>query len=98
MNSYVTDTQALVKFMMGKKVINNRSHQAFIKADNGEGIIIIPAIVLMEVLVIYQIPIIKPAKSNQIKREITNFLVPVNLAKAFSNSSFPTYALKKPIK
>jgi len=50
MDSFVTDTQALVKFMMGKKVINNRSHQAFQSADKGETIIIIPAIVLMEVL------------------------------------------------
>jgi len=29
MDSFVTDTQALVKFMMGKKIINDRSHQAF---------------------------------------------------------------------
>ncbi len=54
MNSYVTDTQALVKFMMGKKVINNRSHQAFIDADSGNGVIIIPAIVLMEVLYLFE--------------------------------------------
>ena len=45
MDSFVTDTQALVKFMMGKKVINNRSHQAFQSADEGEATIIIPAIV-----------------------------------------------------
>jgi hypothetical protein len=29
----VTDTQALIKFMMGKKVMNDRSHQAFLSAD-----------------------------------------------------------------
>lgn len=28
MDSFVTDTQALVKFMMGKKVINHKAHQA----------------------------------------------------------------------
>lgn len=50
MDSFVTDTQALVKFMMGKKVINNKSHQAFQSADKGESTIIIPAVVLMEVL------------------------------------------------
>lgn len=54
MDSFVTDTQALVKFMMGKKVINNRSHQAFKSADKGEALIIIPAIVLMEVLYLFE--------------------------------------------
>jgi hypothetical protein len=29
---------------MGKKVINTRSHQAFIEADKGEAVIIIPAV------------------------------------------------------
>lgn len=53
-NRYVTDTQALVKFMMGKKVINTRSHEAFIQADRGEAIIVIPAIVLMEVLYLFE--------------------------------------------
>ena len=54
MNSYVTDTQALVKFMMGKKVINEESHQAYQSADKGESIIIIPAIVLMEMLYLFE--------------------------------------------
>lgn len=45
MDSFVTDTQALVKFMMGQKVINDRSHQAFLSADKAESTIIIPAIV-----------------------------------------------------
>jgi predicted nucleic acid-binding protein len=53
MDSFVTDTQALVKFMMGKRVINDRSHQAFQSSDRGESIIIIPAIVLMEVLYLF---------------------------------------------
>ena len=48
MDSFVTDTQALVKFMIGKKVINDRSHQAFESADRGEVTIIIPAIVLKD--------------------------------------------------
>jgi len=54
MDSFVTDTQALVKFMMGQKVINDRSHQAFLSADKAESIIIIPAIVLMKVLYLFE--------------------------------------------
>lgn len=54
MNSYVTDTQALVKFMMGKKVINEKSHQAYQSADKGESVIIVPAIVLMEMLYLFE--------------------------------------------
>lgn len=54
MDSYVTDTQALVKFMMGKKVINDHSHQVYQSADKGESTIIIPAIVLMEMLYLFE--------------------------------------------
>ena len=54
MDSFVTDTQALIKFMMGKKVINDRSHQAFLSADKAQSTIIIPAIVLMEVLYLFE--------------------------------------------
>lgn len=54
MPSFVTDTQALVKFMMGKKVINNAAHQAYLSADKGEATIIIPAIVLMEVMYLFE--------------------------------------------
>lgn len=54
MDSFVTDTQALVKFMMGKKLINDRSQQAFLAADEAQSTIIIPAIVLMEVLYLFE--------------------------------------------
>ena len=54
MDSYVTDTQALIKFMMGQKVINKKCHHAFLSADQGESIIIIPAIVLMEMLYLFE--------------------------------------------
>ena len=54
MPSFVTDTQALVKFMMGKKVINDAAHQAYLSADKGEATIIIPAIVLMEVMYLFE--------------------------------------------
>ena len=54
MSKYVTDTMALIKFMMGRKVINSASHAAFQDADQGEAVIIIPAIVLMEVLYLFE--------------------------------------------
>lgn len=54
MANYVTDTQALIKFMMGKRVINEQCHQAFLAADRGENIIIIPAVALMEVLYLFE--------------------------------------------
>ena len=40
--------------MMGKKVINEKAHQAFISADEGENTIIISAVVLMEVLYLFE--------------------------------------------
>ncbi len=40
--------------MMGKRVINDKSHQAFLSADRGEDTIIIPAVVLMEVLYLFE--------------------------------------------
>ena len=54
MDSFVTDTQALVKFMMGRRVINEKAHQAFLVADKGEAVMIIPAIVLMEMLYLFE--------------------------------------------
>jgi predicted nucleic acid-binding protein len=54
MADYVTDTQALVKFMMGKKVINEKANETFLSADKGECTIIIPAVVLMEVLYLFE--------------------------------------------
>jgi len=40
--------------MMGKKVINDAAHQAYLSADKGDTTIIIPAIVLMEVLHLFE--------------------------------------------
>jgi len=54
MDSFVTDTQADAKCMMRRKVINDRSHQAFQSADKGKRTIIIPAIVLMEMLYLFE--------------------------------------------
>lgn len=53
-DSYVTDTQALVKFMMGKRVIDDKGHNAFLSADRGETIIIISAVVLMEIFYLFE--------------------------------------------
>ena len=50
MNEYVTDTQALVKFMQNKLVINKKYHQIYENADAGKDIIIIPAIAVMEIM------------------------------------------------
>ena len=49
MASYVVDTQAIVKFLAGKKVINDRIHQIMEMADEGENIIIIPSVVIFEI-------------------------------------------------
>ena len=54
MDSFVTDTQALIRFMMGQKVISEQCHQAFLSADRGETTIIIPAVVLMEILYLFE--------------------------------------------
>jgi len=54
MDRFVTDTQALLKFMMGKKVIDDESYQAFLAAERGEAVVIIPAIVLMEVMYLFE--------------------------------------------
>ncbi|OGP94046.1 MAG: hypothetical protein A2Z19_02500 [Deltaproteobacteria bacterium RBG_16_54_18] len=39
---------------MGQKVFNEQCHQAFLSADQGDNIIIIPAIVLMEILYLFE--------------------------------------------
>lgn len=54
MNKYVTDTQALVKFLNGKKVINDTVDSIFRKADEGENIIVIPSVVLFEIGYLYE--------------------------------------------
>ncbi len=49
MNRYATDTQALIKFLNGVKVINETADSVFRKADDGENIIFIPSAVLFEI-------------------------------------------------
>ncbi len=54
MNKYVTDTQALVYFLQDKEVINPHINQIFINTDKGKNIIIIPSIVVMEIMYLFE--------------------------------------------
>ena len=54
MNKYVIDTQALVKFLNGKKVINDTIDLILKKADTGEHIIVIPSVVIFEIGYLYE--------------------------------------------
>lgn len=49
MDRYVTDTQALVRFLSGGKGISKAADLIFSRADAGENVIIIPAVVLFEI-------------------------------------------------
>ncbi len=49
MDKYVVDTQALIKFLHGKKVINDRINSILQSADKGKCIIVIPSVVIFEI-------------------------------------------------
>jgi len=49
MEKYVIDTQALIKFLNGQKVISDKIDEILKKADEGKNIIIIPFVVLFEI-------------------------------------------------
>lgn len=49
MDKYVVDTQALIKFLYGKKVINDRINSILHSADEGKCIIVIPSVVIFEI-------------------------------------------------
>lgn len=49
MDKYVVDTQALIKFLHGKKVINDRINSILQSADEGKCIIVIPSAVIFEI-------------------------------------------------
>ena len=49
MDKYVIDTQALIKFLNGVKVINENIDLILKKTDEGENIIIIPSVVMFEI-------------------------------------------------
>jgi predicted nucleic acid-binding protein len=54
MDKYVIDTQALIKFLHGKKVINDRIHSILQSADKGKCIIVIPSVVIFEIGYLYE--------------------------------------------
>jgi len=49
MRRYVSDTMALIKFLNGRKVINDEIDSIFKNADKSRNIIIIPSVVLFEI-------------------------------------------------
>lgn len=49
MKRYVIDTQALVKFMHGRKVINDKVDSILRRVDEGIDIVIIPSAVIFEI-------------------------------------------------
>ncbi len=113
MPHYVTDTQALVKYLTGQRVINERIHHIFQMTEVGEAVIIVPNIVLFEIGYLHQkgrIPV-----SLAIMEQVfamTDYVIekPVNLSiikKAFEIDDIPelhdkliagmAYALDVPI-
>jgi predicted nucleic acid-binding protein len=49
MSRYVIDTQAMVKFLAGKKVFNDRVQHILEMADEGKNTIVIPSVVIFEI-------------------------------------------------
>ena len=49
MSRYVIDTQALVKFLAGKKVFNDHVDDILKMADEGKNTIVIPSVVIFEI-------------------------------------------------
>lgn len=54
MNKYIIDTQVIIKFLNGVKVINEKADQILKAADKGENIIIIPSTVIFEIGYLYE--------------------------------------------
>ena len=54
LSSYVTDTQAIIHYMENKKPISKTINKIFENADEGKTIIYIPAVVLMEILYLFE--------------------------------------------
>jgi predicted nucleic acid-binding protein len=54
MKKYVIDTQALIMFMNGVKVISTAVDQMLKKADAGENIIMLPSAVIFEIAYLYE--------------------------------------------
>jgi predicted nucleic acid-binding protein len=54
MNKYVIDTQAIIKFLNGVKVISDTVDTILKMADEGENIIVIPAVVTFEIAYLHE--------------------------------------------
>lgn len=54
MKKYVIDTQALIKFMNGVKVISTVVDEILRKTDAGENIIVVPSVVVFEIAYLYE--------------------------------------------
>lgn len=54
MKKYVIDTQALIKFMNGVKVISTVVDEILRKTDAGENIIVVPSVVIFEIAYLYE--------------------------------------------
>jgi len=53
-NKYVIDTQALIKFLNGVTVINAEIDAILRKTDEGDNVIVVPAVVIFEVGYLYE--------------------------------------------
>jgi len=53
-NKYVIDTQALIKFLNGVTVINKEIDAILKKTDEGDNVIVVPAVVIFEVGYLYE--------------------------------------------
>jgi len=75
-DKYVTDTQAIIKFMNGEMVISPEINSIFADTDNGRNIIIIPSIVLFEIGYLHEKSRIKVSIDNmeQIIRSSVNYI------------------------
>ena len=69
MNRYVIDTQALIRYLDRSKGVNKKAAAILEKADRGESIIIIPAVVIFEIGYLYEKKRI-PVSIHDIKRII----------------------------
>lgn len=54
MNKYVIDTQAIIRFLNGQKVINDNIDQILKMTDEGKNIIIIPSVAIFEIGYLYE--------------------------------------------
>ena len=54
MNKYVVDTQALIKFLNGVKVINDEIDYILKKTDEGDNVIVVPAVVIFEIAYLHE--------------------------------------------